>query len=180
MRATPVVGAIAIAWGASTPGWVDTGLWVGMILLAASVIGGSAHARAVKLIRKRGYPDGGVSQELRRWHRSVRRMIGISALLLTLRPSLYARFWISEPWLAGTAAYIEAQPFSQSTPYVGKLRGLYFIGDTRRCPHGIKLKVTDTSHARDTGPGFFHRSDPGECARFALRWPLGGGWYASW
>ena len=91
---------------------------------------------------------------------------------------MYLRFWISEIWLNRIAQHILAEPFTESTPYVGEVRGLYYVGYTRRCPHGVKITLSDNYYDYDSGPGFFLRTEPGECYRFHIGYPLGGGWYA--
>jgi hypothetical protein len=189
-RAAPLIGVIAIAWGTSMPGWRDLSMWVGIILLCAACAGGIAWTTAVGRITRCGFYDRGLFDESRRRQQGVWRMVAIGVVLIVLRPSLYARFWISEPWLERAAAAIDAQPFSQAAPSIGEVRGLYVIGATRRYPHGVKLKTgffpeasawrDDVSqYPYDAGPGFFHRIHPGECERFELSWPLGGGWYVS-
>ena len=179
VRSWPIAGLLAVAWGTSIPGFEHFWLRLGAVLLISTLAGVIAWKWALNVVRRRGYPDGGVGPEWDRWWRTVSRMSALALVLVLLRPTMYARFWLSYPWLAPVAARIEAQPFSKSAPYVGKVRGLFYIGHTRRCPHGVKIKVTPKSNHHDGGPGFFHRTDAGRCERFDLDWPLGGGWYAT-
>ncbi len=178
-RAFPMLAILALGWVTSTPGWDDGFLYLGAILLLSCVLSLGVWWGAILYVRRRGYAEERVIVAFDQHWRKVARAAAIAMVLVILRPMLFMRFWISRPWLDRVAQRILAQPFSQSTPYIGQVRGLYRIGDTRRCPHGVKLMLTQSYGGIDGGPGFFYRVAPGDCTRFEIGMPLGDGWYVS-
>jgi hypothetical protein len=159
------------------PGYHSPALGLGIILLVASFVGIHAWHSAVQLVRRRGYPDRQPDDRVRRWTRWANCAALAFIVIMLTRPMLYAGFWLSKPWMDRDAQAVLAEPFS--TPAWGNegLRGVYVISHRRRCPHGVKL-IVKTPHSRwDAGPGFFFRTEPGECHRFNVGRPLGGGWY---
>ena len=181
-RAVPFLGVLAVAYATRVPGLDDIGSRVAFILFAACGLTVVVWHTAIVSISRRGYSDRAPRRHLRRFVRRIVWSLLVSIPMIAFRPTLYISFWISRPWFDRVARDILSQPHSQSTPYIGGVRGLYFIGDTRRCPHGVKLRVVDGWDPYDGGPGFFYRPDGGAgepCTRFQTGRALGGGWYVS-
>jgi hypothetical protein len=168
-------------WGTRVPGYLSPALGFGIISLVASLIGVHAWYRAVRWVQRRGYPDRQPDDRVRQWKRGVNLALIVFVVIVLTRPMLYAGFWVSKPWMDRKVQAILAQPFS--IPVLadgGGPRGLYLVSHCKRCPHGVKIVLrSPNSHVTyDQGPGFFFRTEPGECQRFNIGRPLGDGWYA--
>jgi hypothetical protein len=171
------IAVIAAAWGSREPGWENLVLQLGIWIVAGCVIGTVPAWIALAALRVRGFRS--IPKLFRQWNRRLARTLVIVLILVMLRPSMYLCFWASKPWFDRVARDVLSRPFADATPDIGSMRGLYLITDTRRCPHGVKLRLAREPFDYDGGPGFFYRSDDGDCSRFTLGYPLGGGWYAS-
>jgi len=182
-RAIPFLGALAVAYATRVPGLDDIGSRVAFILYAACGLTVVVWHTAIVSISRRGYSARAPRRHLRRFARRIGWSLVVSIVLVAFRPTLYLSFWISRPWFDHMARDVLSQPHSQNAPYIGGVRGLYFIEYVRRCPHGVKVKVGSRYDGDwDGGPGFFYRPDGGAgdpCTRFQTGRALGGGWYVS-
>ena len=180
IRLLPPAAIVCLLWGTRVPGYSSDALRLGIILLVGSFVGIRAWHAAVQLVRRRGYPDGQPDDRVQQWRREVDLAALAFVVVLLARPTLYGGFWLSKPWMDRQAQAALAEPFSQPAPWIGASRGVYYVTRARRCPHGVKLLLEDSSRYRggwDGGPGFFFRTEPGECYRFNIGQALGGGWH---
>lgn len=178
-RIFPLAAVVATAWGTRVPGWSHPALHLGILLIFAAAVAMLPWRAALARVRGFGYDIAAPRAAYMRWGRRVGRAAIVMLLLIALRPTMYLCFWASRPWLQPVADGVLAQPFAKSAPFIRQPRGLYYVGHTRRCPHGVKLFVTRPRYYGDAGPGFVYLASPGACARFDFKYPLGGGWYAS-
>jgi len=178
VRVAPVVALIGCAVGPSDPLLLNSWTVVGCYTLLVWSAAVSTRRDRIGAVERAGYPTEQMRASLGRMWRKLKRVGIVCAILLILRPTLFVRFWISLPWLQRRADAILAQPFQKSPPYIGGMVGLYQVGPTRRCPHGVKLMLEN--RPGDGGAGFVYVADDRtECSRFSHGLPLGGGWYTS-
>src|SRR5215217_4266324 len=112
--ALPVIAVVLVAWGSSVPGWTNGVLLGAAIVLASCYVTTASWRLALRHLRRRGYPNRDVTHVQRQWKRRLGIATVACALLVLLRPTMVARFWLSYPWLHRVAQRIEVQPFAQS------------------------------------------------------------------
>jgi hypothetical protein len=64
--------------------------------------------------------------------------------------------------------------------------GVYHATTARRCPHGVRISVgtwesnrLNAGRVGVRGGAFLYKPGAGECHKFHVGLPLGGGWYVS-
>lgn len=180
-RLLPTAAIGGALWGTRIPGYGDAALWLGVILLVSAIVSTWARNAAVAFVRRRGYADRQPDERFIRWRRQANVAALVFVAVVVIRPALYGCFWLSKPWMDRQARAILTQPFATPARGGGGVRGLHNVSHVKRCPHGVKIVIRSTRVRFDTdsGPGFFYRIEAGECERFEIGQPLGGGWYVS-
>jgi hypothetical protein len=107
-------------------------------------------------------------------------------LVVALRPAMLVGFYTSRPAMQRVADEVMSQNFATAGRWDIGGCGVYYASSARRCPHGVRISVETWESNRLNmgrvgvrGGGFFYKPDAGECHKFSVGLPLGGGWYVS-
>jgi hypothetical protein len=183
-RALPWIALALAAYGTRVPGWASLALQAGVLVAAGCAVGWACMSLARRALRRRGYHH----DEERFAAARGRMAIALVAVVLVvaLRPVMVVGFWISRQAMQRVADEVMGQNFATAGKRdVGRC-GLYYAQGVRRCPHGVRIGVNtwdsddaNMLHLGVSGGGFFYKPEPGECDKFEVGLPLGGGWYVS-